>query len=68
MVDKEEIKLLKLQADFESGLVSEENISLNDTYKLQQLYSNQIIELKAKIKKYKEEVSNIIEEIKQYNK
>lgn len=62
---KEEIqRLLKLQENFENGLIAEEEISEEDTKKLHKIYDLQINKIEEATEKCKNEIVKIREDIK----
>ena len=52
-------RLLKLQKDFEAGLITESQMDEEDIYKLHELYNSQIEELENLTKNYKKRIIEI---------
>lgn len=55
-VDNEEARILKLQKDYEAGLIDEEDLSENDFDLLYSLYEKQIEKTKQSIQDYKNKI------------
>ena len=64
--DEEELRLLQLQREYKSGKILEEDMSQEDKEKLINLYKKQNLELKETIKKEKEEIRKMLDELKAY--
>ncbi|MCL2383580.1 MAG: hypothetical protein FWC79_05530 [Oscillospiraceae bacterium] len=58
--DKETIRILELQQRFSNGFIEEDDISEEDHDKLNELYDKQIIEIKGRIEKQRQEFLEII--------
>jgi len=54
--DKNKIRLLKLQKDFEKGVITESDIDEQAVYELHELYNSQIKELEASTDNYKKRI------------
>lgn len=54
--DKNKIRLLKLQKDFENGIITENEMDEQDVYELHELYNRQIGELEDSTKNYKQRI------------
>lgn len=61
-------KILELQKAFEKGLISEDEISLEDKTKIKDLYDEQIEELNIKIREKQVELNQKIEIVNKYYK
>lgn len=57
--DKNKIRLLKLQKDFENGFITESQMDEEDVYKLHELYNSQIEELENSTENYKKRIIEI---------
>lgn len=68
VVDKEEEKrILKLQKDFEAGLIEEEDLSEEDFNSLSKLYESQIEKTKQSIQIYKNRIISLKSKLAQNN-
>ena len=63
-IDKEELRILKLQKEYKSGNINEENISDDDYFKLVDLYKKQNEKLKQKIKSKKKKIRENLDDLK----
>ena len=54
--DTDKLRLLKLQKDFENGIITESQMDEQDIYELHELYNSQIQELEASTEKYKKRI------------
>ena len=61
-------KILELQKAFEKGLISEDEMSLEDKTKIKDLYDEQIEELDIKIREKQAELNQKIEIVNKYYK
>lgn len=57
--DKEEKRIRNLQRQFETGLISEEDLSEEDWIKLEELYEKQIAEAETKLEEYRQKIIRI---------
>ena len=57
--DNEKINLLKLQKDYEAGLIKEENMTDEQISKVEELYKEQITKLRNDYDGYKQKIINI---------
>ena len=64
-IDKEELRILKLQKEYKSGNINEENISDDDYFKLVDLYKKQNEKLKQKIKLKKKKIKESLDDLKE---
>ena len=62
--DEEKLRLLKLQKDYENGLIEEENISQEDYQKLLDLYDEQNEKISKEIEKDRIEIKNMLQQLK----
>ena len=62
--DKDKIRLLKLQSDFEKGIIKESEMDEQDVYALHQLYNRQIEELETSTENYKQRIINAKRKLK----
>lgn len=65
--NEEEKRILKLQKDFQAGIISEEDLSKEDYNLLTNLYNKQIEKTKRSIQKYKERILYIKSKLEQNN-
>ena len=63
VVNEIEQRILKLQNDLRSGIITEEDLSSEDINSLTKLYEKQILETKKSIEKYKQQIISIKSEI-----
>ena len=63
-MNKEEMRILKLQKEYKSGNINEENISDEDYFKLVDLYKKQNEKLKQKIKSKKKKIRENLDDLK----
>ena len=63
-MNKEEMRILKLQKEYKSGNINEENISDEDYFKLVDLYKKQNEKLKQKIKLKKKKIRENLDDLK----
>lgn len=57
--DEKKIRLLKLQEDFENGIITESQMDEQDIYELHELYNSQIEELETSTKNYKKRIIDV---------
>lgn len=62
-INKEDIRIYKLQKLFKDGKITEDDLSEEDVKKLKKLYNNQILRLKKSIEEYKNKILKIKKEI-----
>ena len=62
--DEDKERILRLQIEFKQGKILEEDIKKEDYDKLIELYGEQNKKLKEEIKKYKNEIAQIIKNMK----
>lgn len=58
-INKEDIRIYKLQKLFKAGKITEDDLSKEDVDKLKKLYNNQIKQLKKSIEEYKNKILTI---------
>lgn len=59
VANEEEKRILKLQKDFKSGLIEEEDLSEEDFNSLSKLYESQIEKTKQSIQTYKNKIMSV---------
>ena len=62
--DKEKLRLLKIQKDYESGIIEEEEISQEDYQKLLDLYDEQNEKISEEIERDRIEIKNMLQKLK----
>lgn len=62
-INKEDIRIYKLQKLFKAGKITEDDLAEKDVNKLKKLYNNEILRLKKSIEEYKNKILNIKKEI-----
>lgn len=67
VANEEEKRILKLQKDFKSGLIEEEDLSEEDFNSLSKLYESQIEKTKQSIQTYKNRIISVKSKLAQNN-
>lgn len=67
VISNEEERILKLQKDFKTGLIEEEDLSEEDFDLLSKLYESQIEKTKQSIQRYKDRIISIKSKLAQNN-
>lgn len=67
IISNEEERILKLQKDFRTGLIEEEDLSEEDFDLLSDLYESQIEKTKQSIQRYKDRIISIKSKLAQNN-